>query len=180
MKAGDIVRVRVVEVDVARNRIGLTMRKDGGVPQPREQKPNPRDAKQVAKYANAKPAGRPESGSLGAALLDALQRRASRADADFSGVSLSAGAESMTAVASSAGLKRGSAGNRGLLPRPRAGPPVLAPHRAGWPPEACLVEQGIVIDGTIVAIGAKEDVGGPAQFVTSGMASESWLHSRML
>ena len=28
--AGDIVRVRVVEVDVARNRISLTMRKDGG------------------------------------------------------------------------------------------------------------------------------------------------------
>ncbi|WP_209427511.1 Tex family protein [Pararhodobacter sp. SW119] len=30
VKAGDVVRVRVVEVDVARKRIGLTMRKDGG------------------------------------------------------------------------------------------------------------------------------------------------------
>jgi uncharacterized protein len=30
VKAGDIVRVRVVEVDVARKRIALSMRKDGG------------------------------------------------------------------------------------------------------------------------------------------------------
>ena len=30
VKAGDIVRVKVVEVDMARKRIGLTMRKDGG------------------------------------------------------------------------------------------------------------------------------------------------------
>ena len=30
VKAGDVVKVRVVEVDVARKRIGLTMRKDGG------------------------------------------------------------------------------------------------------------------------------------------------------
>jgi uncharacterized protein len=75
VKAGDIVRVRVVEVDVARNRIGLTMRKDGSAPQPREQKPNPRDAMQVAKHANAKQPSRQESGSLGAALLDAMQKK---------------------------------------------------------------------------------------------------------
>ena len=30
VKAGDVVKVRVVEVDVARKRIGLSMRKDGG------------------------------------------------------------------------------------------------------------------------------------------------------
>jgi uncharacterized protein len=30
VKAGDVVKVRVVEVDVPRKRIGLTMRKDGG------------------------------------------------------------------------------------------------------------------------------------------------------
>ncbi len=36
VKAGDVVKVRVVEVDVKRKRIGLTMRKDGGeaAPQP--------------------------------------------------------------------------------------------------------------------------------------------------
>ena len=30
VKAGDVVKVRVVEVDVARKRIGLTMKSDGG------------------------------------------------------------------------------------------------------------------------------------------------------
>ncbi len=74
VKAGDIVRVRVVEVDVARNRIGLTMRKDGGAPV-REPKPSPRDALQTAKHAASRPTGKPESGSLGAALLDALHKK---------------------------------------------------------------------------------------------------------
>src|SRR5690606_36990542 len=37
VKAGDIVKVRVVEVDLKRNRIALTMRKDGGgAPEPRD------------------------------------------------------------------------------------------------------------------------------------------------
>jgi uncharacterized protein len=35
VKAGDVVKVRVVEVDIPRKRIGLTMRKDGGEPAPR-------------------------------------------------------------------------------------------------------------------------------------------------
>ncbi len=36
VKAGDVVKVRVTEVDVPRKRIGLTMRKDGGeAPAPR-------------------------------------------------------------------------------------------------------------------------------------------------
>ncbi len=34
VKAGDVVKVRVVEVDVKRKRIGLTMRKDGATAQP--------------------------------------------------------------------------------------------------------------------------------------------------
>ena len=80
VKAGDIVRVRVVEVDVARNRIGLTMRKDGGE-SAKEQRMargpsgNPRDAKQVAKFGTSKPAQKQESGSFGAALLDAMQKK---------------------------------------------------------------------------------------------------------
>ncbi|MCW5719881.1 MAG: RNA-binding transcriptional accessory protein [Devosia sp.] len=36
VKAGDVVKVRVVEVDVPRKRIGLSMRKDGEAPPPRE------------------------------------------------------------------------------------------------------------------------------------------------
>ncbi len=80
VKAGDIVRVRVVEVDVARNRIGLTMRKDGGE-SAREQRlsrgqpPDPRGAKQAAKYGSSKPAQPSQTGGLGAALLDAMQRK---------------------------------------------------------------------------------------------------------
>ncbi|MCA3575427.1 MAG: helix-hairpin-helix domain-containing protein, partial [Aestuariivirga sp.] len=74
VKAGDIVRVRVVEVDVARNRIGLSMRKDGGAPA-RQQKASPEEARQAARHASARPAQRSESGSLGAALLEALNRK---------------------------------------------------------------------------------------------------------
>jgi uncharacterized protein len=39
VKAGDVVKVRVTEVDVPRKRIGLTMRKDGGAPAPRSAAP---------------------------------------------------------------------------------------------------------------------------------------------
>jgi uncharacterized protein len=38
VKAGDVVKVRVTEVDVPRKRIGLTMRKDGTAPAPREER----------------------------------------------------------------------------------------------------------------------------------------------
>ena len=81
VKAGDIVRVRVVEVDVARNRIGLTMRKDGGESareqrMGRENSAGPKGgAKQVGKYGASKPQGASTGGSFGAALLDALQKK---------------------------------------------------------------------------------------------------------
>ena len=48
VKAGDVVKVRVVEVDVARKRIGLTMKSDGGVSardQAREREPAAKPAK---------------------------------------------------------------------------------------------------------------------------------------
>jgi uncharacterized protein len=46
VKAGDVVRVRVVEVDVARKRIGLSMKSDGGASAKRQaQDPGPRPAK---------------------------------------------------------------------------------------------------------------------------------------
>ncbi len=53
VKAGDVVQVRVVEVDVARKRIGLTMRKEGGSPAqaPREERgkgPAPRGPMQAS------------------------------------------------------------------------------------------------------------------------------------
>lgn len=78
VKAGDVVKVRVVEVDVKRKRIGLSMRKDGadaprpagrdraspvGCPQPQGQ--DRRD----------KPKAPPQQGGLGAALAEAMNRR---------------------------------------------------------------------------------------------------------
>jgi uncharacterized protein len=75
VKAGDVVKVRVTEVDVPRKRIGLTMRKDAGRdtndagarPAPAETR---RDSRPV------KPAKPPEAatGALGEALLRAAKR----------------------------------------------------------------------------------------------------------
>ncbi|MGN7292106.1 Tex family protein [Rhizobium sp. SAFR-030] len=76
VKAGDVVKVRVVEVDVKRKRIGLTMRKDGGEAQAPSMR-EPRGSANAMRHANAKPA-RPETpqmGGLGAALAEAMKRR---------------------------------------------------------------------------------------------------------
>lgn len=79
VKAGDIVRVRVTEVDVARKRIGLTMRKDGGASAAAEKaaRPEPRAPQrpQSGKPAPARPAPAPQMGGLGAALQDAFRKR---------------------------------------------------------------------------------------------------------
>jgi uncharacterized protein len=69
VKAGDVVKVRVVEVDVARKRIGLTMRKEGGAPPPRDPKGPP------VKAPRPPEPKAPESGGFGAALRDAMNRR---------------------------------------------------------------------------------------------------------
>jgi len=72
VKAGDVVKVRVVEVDVKRKRIGLTMRKDGG-----EAAPPPRGGDR-GKPVNQKfmKTEKPSSqGAFGAALAEALKRK---------------------------------------------------------------------------------------------------------
>lgn len=77
VKAGDVVKVRVVEVDVKRKRIGLTMRKDGGeaAPQSMREKGNAN----AMRHATAKPKERAEpaqsGGALAAALAEAMKRR---------------------------------------------------------------------------------------------------------
>ncbi|SFH39483.1 uncharacterized protein SAMN04488020_11223 [Palleronia marisminoris] len=74
VKAGDVVKVRVVEVDVPRKRIGLTMRRDGGEPSARP----PRDEKSAGKVQrNAqRPAPKKEdTGSFGDALRDAMKKK---------------------------------------------------------------------------------------------------------
>ncbi|VVT23840.1 transcriptional accessory protein [Roseovarius sp. EC-HK134] len=79
VKAGDVVKVRVTEVDVARKRIGLSMRKDGAAPETRA-----KDAPVAARTAKSgKPASAPvrppksepqaTQGALGDALRAALR-----------------------------------------------------------------------------------------------------------
>jgi uncharacterized protein len=69
VKAGDVVRVRVVEVDVPRKRIGLTMRKDAG--EARERGPE----RDKAPARGPSQAGPKEQGRSGNAFSDALRGR---------------------------------------------------------------------------------------------------------
>ncbi|WP_349957598.1 Tex family protein [Rhizobium sp. ZPR3] len=76
VKAGDVVKVRVVEVDAKRKRIGLSMRKDGST----VAAPSGRDTREQsgARNAGVKANARPKAeqqGSFGAALADALKRK---------------------------------------------------------------------------------------------------------
>ncbi|MAM11342.1 MAG: RNA-binding transcriptional accessory protein [Rhizobiaceae bacterium] len=69
VKAGDVVKVRVVDVDVKRKRIGLSMKKDDGAPSaggPR----NDRKPERTNKRDN-----RASQGAFGAALADAMRRK---------------------------------------------------------------------------------------------------------
>jgi protein Tex len=75
VKAGNIVRVRVTEVDVPRKRIGLSMRKDSSTDTPRPTGPA-RDTRPAPKAsAPARKPDTPQMGGLGAALQDAFRKR---------------------------------------------------------------------------------------------------------
>ncbi|PBC10237.1 Tex family protein [Mesorhizobium sp. WSM3859] len=77
VKAGDVVKVRVVDVDIKRKRIGLSMRKDGGeggAPRGGQRdhgggKPTPRSP------APLRQPDRPSQGAFGAALAEAMKRK---------------------------------------------------------------------------------------------------------
>nr|CAD6422935.1 RNA-binding transcriptional accessory protein [Rhizobium sp. Q54] len=75
VKAGDVVKVRVVEVDVKRKRIALTMRKDGGGTAPAPRGENRNAPHPNARQMKAEPKGAGSQGALGAALAEALKRR---------------------------------------------------------------------------------------------------------
>jgi protein Tex len=82
VKAGDIVRVRVMELDVARKRISLSMRKDSAEALRATGVDNEKAAASIDRRApsNNKPkpapmAQKPQAGSLGAALLEAMQKK---------------------------------------------------------------------------------------------------------
>jgi uncharacterized protein len=71
VKAGDVVQVRVTEVDPARKRIGLSMRKDGATPPPRgdrEKGPAPKGRMDAG----------PASGSSAGAFAEALKGKFGR------------------------------------------------------------------------------------------------------
>jgi uncharacterized protein len=80
VKAGDVVKVRVIEVDVKRKRISLTMRKDGGGA---ARETGSRDARRdnaagSMAHRSAAPRGKEQSsgmGALGAALSEAMRRK---------------------------------------------------------------------------------------------------------
>ncbi|MCC5992302.1 MAG: RNA-binding transcriptional accessory protein [Rhodobacteraceae bacterium] len=78
VKTGDIVRVRVTEVDATRKRIGLSMRKGAAPDAPaggRGEKAKPAPRKPDARGARPDHGGRDALGGLGAALQDALRKR---------------------------------------------------------------------------------------------------------
>lgn len=76
VKAGDVVRVRVTEVDVPRKRIGLTMRKDNSAEPSKGPRPAATPKPQVRNQPKAapKPAASTD-GALGSALAEALKRQ---------------------------------------------------------------------------------------------------------
>lgn len=77
VKAGDVVKVRVVEVDVKRKRIALTMRKDGGEAQQPSMRGDAKGNACAMKHSNARPPKpeQPAMGGLGAALAEAMRKK---------------------------------------------------------------------------------------------------------
>jgi len=79
VKAGDVVKVRVVDVDIRRNRIGLSMRKhdDGSAPRSEQRGAAPRSgsfSSRPQERRGAPPKSEPQ-GALAAALAAALNRK---------------------------------------------------------------------------------------------------------
>jgi uncharacterized protein len=84
VKVGDVVKVRVTEVDVPRKRIGLTMRRDGGADAPAGRSTGERKGGgQPGKFAHGGKSSPPRKdsgsgqgqGAFGAALLEAMKKR---------------------------------------------------------------------------------------------------------
>lgn len=76
VKAGDVVKVRVTEVDVPRKRIGLTMRRDGGgEAAPRNDFAATKGAPPRRDVRTPSKAEAPSQGAFGAALAEAMKRK---------------------------------------------------------------------------------------------------------
>ncbi|RWK48613.1 MAG: RNA-binding transcriptional accessory protein [Mesorhizobium sp.] len=74
VKAGDVVKVRVVDIDINRERIGLSMRRDGdgGTPKPRDNGNRPPPRTPAPQRQPERQAGQ---GAFGAALAEAMKRK---------------------------------------------------------------------------------------------------------
>ncbi|HKU95835.1 MAG TPA: helix-hairpin-helix domain-containing protein, partial [Vineibacter sp.] len=75
VKAGDVVKVRVVDVDIARKRIGLSMRQDASRSTARPEQRNDKRQQSAPRYEPARSNKPPSQGALGAALAEALKKR---------------------------------------------------------------------------------------------------------
>ncbi len=76
VKAGDIVKVRVVDVDLKRQRIALSMRKDDGTARPASSSGSGNDRRGAERRDTRPPKNAPQpQGALGAALMEALRKR---------------------------------------------------------------------------------------------------------
>ncbi len=76
VKAGDIVKVRVVDVDIARKRIGLTMRRDGDGGSARPARQDGPTKPSMPQQGRGRPDKAPPSqGAFGAALAEAFKKR---------------------------------------------------------------------------------------------------------
>ena len=74
VKAGDVVRVRVTEVDVPRKRIGLTMRKDNSAEPTQGKRPAAKPRSSGKGHTHAAPKGSDNQSALGSALAQALKQ----------------------------------------------------------------------------------------------------------
>jgi uncharacterized protein len=77
VKAGDVVRVRVTEVDVPRKRIGLTMRKDNSAGLSQDKRPAAKPGSSGKDHAQAAPKVSEKQGAFGSALAQALKKQQS-------------------------------------------------------------------------------------------------------
>ncbi|MFQ6184577.1 Tex family protein [Sinorhizobium meliloti] len=75
VKAGDVVQVRVTEVDVARKRIALSMRKEGSADTPREARGATPKGGNRGGTARSQTPQEPAQGAFGAALMAAMKKK---------------------------------------------------------------------------------------------------------
>ena len=77
VKAGDVVRVRVTEVDVSRKRIGLTMRKDNSAEPTKDKRPATKPRSSGKSHTHAAPKVSDSNSAFGSALAQALKEKQS-------------------------------------------------------------------------------------------------------